>query len=285
MARELLTTDALLLRSVDYGEADRILTFHTRARGRVAALARAARKSKRRFGGALGLYTLSRLQLRARPGADLWTLDSAQPLHQFARIAADMGSFAHAGYGTELVRELSPAEQPDEQVFELLLELYRLLDEHGPGVAVLRAFELGLLACVGLAPVLDCCVSCGRERIAATDAHQREAGIGAAVVLDPARGGVICRDCAALSRGIGVRPLSVGARQLLAQLQALPSLEAARTSASCEALLRERDTLDDAREAMLGLLLHHVGKPLRSLAFIQKMSTSRRRASAPPDDA
>jgi DNA repair protein RecO (recombination protein O) len=274
VGREALVTEAIVLRTIPYGEADLILTLFTRARGRLSALARAARKSMRRFSGALDMFTLSSLHLRGHTGGDLWTLESAQPVRTFASLALDMGAFAHASYGTELLRELSPAEVPEEPALDLLLALFAELEAHGAHAQVLRAFELALLDVVGLSPVLDRCVGCGVTELD-----------GRGMLLDPARGGVCCASCAALARQPGVRPLSGPARQALARAQAAPDLAAARM------LAPEAEAATEARDAMLALLLGHVGKPLRSLEFIAKMSGAARarrdqasEPQAPPDE-
>lgn len=259
MSRESLSTHAIVLRSVPYGDADLVLSLYTRERGRLSAMARSARASRRRFAGSLGLFTLSTVHLSSRPGSELWTLVSAEVVQSFAELAVDMGSFAHASYGTELIRELTPAEVPDEHILELVLELYQALRQGGPSPLVLRAFELGLLGLVGLAPVLERCVSCGARDVD-----------GGGVVLDPNRGGVCCTSCAALSRGVGVRPLSGPARQLLCAAQSVDSLAEARQLASPEGGGGE------ARDAILALILGHIGKPLRSLEFIAKVSGANR---------
>lgn len=245
--------EAVILRRVDYGEADLIITLLCRERGKISALARAARRSKRRFGGALGLFTVSEVELRRRPGSELWTLSAATPRDVFPEITADLAAIAHGSYATELVRELSAPEQPDEDVFDLLLELFAAL-RAGAVASRLRAFELRLLSAIGLGPVFDRCAACG----------ERDLSRGA--VLDPHRGGAVCAGCAAASRTLGVRPLADDARQLLVAAQRAPSLAAA------DALETEGDAASAARDAMLALISHHVGKPLRSVEFIAKLS-------------
>lgn len=259
MARESLITEALVLRSVAYRDADLIVTLYTREHGRLAGLARGARKSRRRFSGALGLFTLSSVQLGGRSGGEMWTLQGAEPVRSFASLALDMGAFAHASYATELVRELTAAEQPEALVLDLLLELYQALTDDGPSPPMLRAFELRLLHILGLAPVLDRCVGCGTGDVD-----------GRGLVLDVARGGVCCVGCAALARQTGVRPLSGAARRGLAACQAASSLASARAEAPAPEVAAE------VRDALLAIVLDHVGKPLRSLEFIAKMTGASR---------
>jgi DNA repair protein RecO (recombination protein O) len=251
---------AVVLRKVAYGEADVIATLLAREQGKLSALARSARRSQRRFGAALELFTVSEVELRPHRGSELWTLSSAQTVESFAELARDVGSLAHASYGTELARELSAAEQPEPALFDLLVELFRSLGRRGPRIDVLRAFELALLDLIGLSPAFDGCAACGRS-----DGFALDRG----AVLDAARGGAICSTCAAGSRGAGVRPLGAGARAILAAAQ-----RAARGSGGLAAVDLgggRSDDADEARDAMLVLLTHHVGRPLKTVEFIGKL--------------
>lgn len=269
MSREAVTTDALVLRTVAYRDADLIVTIYTRDRGRLSALARSARKSRKRFGACLGLFTVSRVDLTSRRNAELWTMASADLVRTFGKLASDMACYAHASYGTELARELTPVEVPDERVFDRLVELYNELESGGASVTMLRAFELEMLELMGLAPVLDRCVGCQRGDIDSRGA-----------VLDPARGGVCCPDCAAFARSVGVRPLSSGARRVMLAAQSARTLaEARQIDGAAE---HRPEHLVEARDCIVSLILGHVGKPLRSLEFIAKVSgaaQARRRES------
>jgi DNA repair protein RecO (recombination protein O) len=251
----------VVLRKVAYGEADVIATLLAREQGKLSALARSARRSQRRFGAALELFTVSDVELRPHRGSELWTLSSAQTVESFAELARDIGSLAHASYGTELARELSAAEQPEPELFDLLVELFRSLARRGPRVDVLRAFEMALLDLVGLAPAFEACAACGRS-----DGFALDRG----AVLDAARGGAICSSCAAGSRGAGVRPLGAGARSVLTAAQ-----RAARASGGLAAVDLggggRGDDADEARDAMLALLTHHVGRSLKTVEFIGKL--------------
>jgi len=246
---------AVVMRKVAYGESDLIVTLLTRDLGKLSALARGARRSSRRFGAALELFTVSSVQLRAHR-SELWTLSSAETVTSYSHLARDVGGLAHASYGTELVRELCAPEQPDPAVFDLLIELYSALSKRGARADVLRAFELALLTGIGLAPSLDACAACGRS--GSSGALDRGA------LLDPARGGVVCSACAPSSRAAGVRPLSPGARAILLAAQRADDLSLVE--------LEQGDDAAEARDAMLSLVGHHVGRPLRTLEFLGKLN-------------
>lgn len=252
---------AVVLRKVAYGEADLIATLLAREQGKLSALARSARRSQRRFGAALELFTVSEVELRPHRGSELWTLSSAQTLESFADLAREVGALAHASYGTELVRELSAPEQPEPELFDLLVALFRSLAGRGARVDVLRAFELGLLDLVGLSPSLEACAGCGR-----TDSFALDRG----AVLDAARGGAVCSACAAASRGAGVRPLGAGARAVLTAAQRAARGAGGLPEVDLGGALRGDDA-EEARDAMLALLTHHVGRSLKTVEFIGKL--------------
>jgi DNA repair protein RecO (recombination protein O) len=250
-------TEALLLRSTPFGESDAVVTLFTREHGKLSALARGARASKRRFAGALGLLVLSNVDVKRRPRGDLWSLEGAEIAREWTALAGDVAAVAHASYAVEIVRELVPPEQPEPRLLDMLIEQHEALAEVGPSAAVLRALELGVLDALGHAPVLDACAACGRP-----DALDR-----GAVVFDAARGGVLCAACASTSRGAGVRPLPAGARAYLLAARAVPRLADA---AALEAGTDEHDRAA-ARDAVVGMITGLVGRPLRSIEFITKL--------------
>jgi DNA repair protein RecO (recombination protein O) len=261
-------SDGVVLRLIPYGDADQVATLFTRNDGRITALARGARRSKRRFGAALGHLVVSQLGLRPRVRGDLWTLESAQIVEDFTALAGDVAAYAHASYAIELLRELTPAEVAEPELLDLTIALHHSLAAGGPSPAVLRAFELSLLEAAGSAPVLDACASCGT-----TDLD------GGGTVFDPGRGGAICARCAAASRGPAVRPLPAAARAYLLEARAAAQLADARALDDPDEAARVDHAA--ARDAMLGMLTHLLGRPLRTVEFIGKVQTASRRREEP----
>lgn len=247
---------AVVLRRVAYRDSDLVLGLYSRKLGKISVLARGARNSRKRFGGVLGLFSLLEVELTAKPKSTMWTLVSANLSRSYGAFATDIAAMAHGSYGTELVRELTVDEQPDSQLLDLLVALYESLETCGPIAGRLRVFELALLSALGVGPVLDRCVVCATSKLM----------VGA--VLDPEHGGVVCADCSVVSTGQGVRPLSDDARLLLCEAQQA-------TTFSDGDVLDSRADTTAARAAMLGLLYWHVGKPLKSVEFIAKLSNSR----------
>jgi DNA repair protein RecO (recombination protein O) len=200
-----ISTDALLLRRVEYRDADLVLTFLSAEHGKLSALARGARKSSRRFGGALEpMHTLS-LELSERPGAELLVLHEAKLKTPRPAILEDLASLEAAGKALSWARRAVPFRTPETMpyaVIEALLD--RLAARAGAPRAALAEAGLALLPALGWGIDFERCVRCGRA-----------AAPEQAASVDPGRGGLVCRAC-------GGAPLRLGAaaRQRMARAAA-----------------------------------------------------------------
>lgn len=179
-------TEAVVLRSIRYGEADRILHLYSVDRGRLAAIAKGSRRSGSRFGGRLEPFFRLRLDLH-EGRSDLLTVTGAETVSPFARLREDADSLTAAARGCDAVSRLFDSSEPHPEVFNLLCTFLAVLDEDparsGPALQV--AFRLKLLLAAGLAPQLGQCARCGAG----------EAITG----FSPAAGGVVCTSCEAAS--------------------------------------------------------------------------------------
>src|SRR6185369_6027248 len=116
---ESVVTQAIVLRTVNFGESDRIVTLYGRSTGKVSAVARGARRSKKRFGAALGIFGIGEAVLKSRPRAssDLMWLESFTTTGSgFHELTTDVAKVAHAGYLCELVNELTPVHEVEPAV-------------------------------------------------------------------------------------------------------------------------------------------------------------------------
>lgn len=238
---------ALLLRAVDYGEADRVVTFFTRGLGKVTAFARAARKSQKRFGGALEPFHRLAIRYRDRRG-ELVSLVSASVERARPGIPADLDRIARAAYVTELVAEATRERAPHPELFDLLdagLEVLSSVELRGATAGGwLAAFELKLLALAGYRPDLAACADCG------------DAGAGRYRFV-PDRGVLCCMRCAG-GHGIAVSAGTV--RLLEASLEhALDRLERFAFSPS---------QVDEARRLLGPFIRVQLGKELKSARFL-----------------
>src|SRR6476660_3536275 len=154
-------TEAIVLRTYPLREADLIVTLFTRVEGKVRGVARSAKKSKRRFGGALEPLTYVRAFYDVRERQELARLDSCDVLE--SPMASEV-SYARAvalGHIAELLDELLPDHEANDAIFRLTLSVLNVLD--GPEVWMpVTYFELWLARLVGCLPELTECVTCGR---------------------------------------------------------------------------------------------------------------------------
>jgi DNA repair protein RecO (recombination protein O) len=187
-------TEAVVLRSMRYGEADRILHLYTPARGRVSAIAKGVRRARSRFGGRLEPFFRLRIELH-EGRSELLTVTGAQTVEGYPRLRGDGRALDAAARACDAVGRLFETSEPHPGVFNLLCRQLALLDERATGASLpsawssALAFRLKLLLAAGLAPQLGACASCGEQE------HL--------VGFSGAAGGVVCSACEAGSFALG----------------------------------------------------------------------------------
>jgi DNA repair protein RecO (recombination protein O) len=188
-------TEAVVLRSMRYGEADRILHLYTPDRGRVSAIAKGVRRARSRFGGRLEPFFRLRIELH-EGRSELLTVTGAQTVQGYPRLRGDARALDGAARACDAVRRLFETSEPHPGVFNLLCRHLALLDEKAGeaggaslGRAPALAFRLKLLLAAGLTPQLGACATCG----------EREHLVG----FSGAAGGVVCTACEAGSFPLG----------------------------------------------------------------------------------
>jgi DNA repair protein RecO (recombination protein O) len=157
-------TEGIVLRSLRYGEADRILHLYTPERGRVSAIAKGVRKARSRFGGRLEPFFRLNLVLYEGRG-DLLTVTSAETVAAHPRLREDARTLDGAARACEAVARIFDDGDPHAGVYHLLANELALLDQApaSAGRANSLAFRLKLLLAAGFAPQLAACASCGER--------------------------------------------------------------------------------------------------------------------------
>ena len=232
-------TEAVVLRSIRFGEADRILHLYTERRGRVGAMAKGVRRVRSRFGGRL--EPLSRVNLVLHEGrGELCTVTQADTVHAHGRLKDRRDSLERGVQACEAVLRLFDSEEPNRPAYNLLCRELALLDTEPLAAtrAQALAFRLKLLLAAGFVPELAACATCGeREHLGGFSASA---------------GGVVCAGCEA-----GSFPLDADAHAFLADALARPLTEA---PAAPETALRQAD------RAIAETLEHHAHVRLRRVA-------------------
>jgi len=177
------TVSSVVLRRIDLGEKDRILTVYTKEHGKLAAVAKGARRPGSRLAGASEPFTYARMFLST--GKELDVLTQAEIRESFPRAKSDIASVAYAVYMLELLDHFVDDRQPNPDLFDTLLSCMYVLESGSDPELAARYYELQLLALMGYDPGFDACLRCGRaigrERIA----------------FSPALGGIVCGRCGA----------------------------------------------------------------------------------------
>lgn len=215
--------EAIVLRTMEYAEADKILTLYTPTLGKVHAIAKGVRRPTSRMGGHLDLFAHATILLVHGRTLDIVT--QGQGLHAFTQLRHDLDRLAKACYAVELVDRFTEDHNPAPDLFRLLLRALERIDSGTRPAATLLLFTLHLLSLSGYRPQLHRCVTCE---------HTIEPGSNA---FDSELGGVLCPQCAPAHAT--ARPISDTALKLLRNLQtrgeALLQLTAIPAAAQSEA--------------------------------------------------
>jgi DNA repair protein RecO (recombination protein O) len=238
---------AVVLRKLDYGEADRIYTLLTRQHGKVGAIAKGVRRSTSRLASALELFSVVDVQLAKGRSLDVVTQVVRLP---GPRVDADVERTAHAGLIAELADRVSEERHPEEGLFELtVLALHELANEAEPRRA--SAYYMSVaLDLLGYAPQLQACASCGQPLPEAPAA------------FSPAAGGFLCVNCA--EPGMHLAP--VQALKVL-RVMATGGIELYRRLRLDPGLIGEVERVLEAQ------LEYHLDRQLKSLRFLRQMRT------------
>jgi DNA repair protein RecO (recombination protein O) len=250
-------TPAFVLRTVDYGDADVIVTMLGREIGKFSAMARSAKRSTKRFGGSLLPMRALDATVSFKPQRSLANLLDASVVRDFPGLEATFEKITFASYATELVRAVLREGDKASEVFDLLDAYYTRLggaaDDDRVLEVMLHHFTLDLLSWSGAAPELDGCHRCGV----------------AAESLDKLRclrtgEGLVCNDCARRGEAYGVIDT--------ATLSVLRYLRSPEGTAPRE--VAESATLAQARRIIEAALHTVVDTELKSRGMLEPLLSS-----------
>jgi DNA repair protein RecO (recombination protein O) len=172
--------DAIVIRSQEYGESDRILTVFSREHGKIQVIAKGVRKPKSRQRGGTQLFTYADFLLYQ--GRSLDTVSQVSPKESFAHLWDDLERTMAATGIAELLDISVLTGQPHPELFTLSLTCLFLLANYDP-LLILSAYALRLMTILGYSPVLEECAECGAKVE------------GERLYFSPLAGGILCELC------------------------------------------------------------------------------------------
>lgn len=171
----------IVIRRIDLGEKDRILTIYVREEGKLSAVAKGSRRPGSKLSGASEPFTYGKFQLSR--GRNLDVLAQADIRESFPNVKKEIIRVAYGVYMLELINHFVDEHQPNPDLFDTLLSSMYVLESGTDPEVTARHFELSILRQLGYEPHFEACLKCGKKT------GRRK------VAFSPALGGVVCGDC------------------------------------------------------------------------------------------
>ena len=250
----LCTTNAIVIRSHDYGESDRIITFFTKDFGKIKGIAKGARRSKKRFQNALDLFSHLRLIFFDREGMGLVRAEGCDIINSFPKIREDLKKIFYGNYFLELANEMAAEGEANPEAFNLLLSFLSILNETEAKEEGLRVFEIRMLSLFGYQPNMRRCDLCKN-------------GWGdlktVPLLFSLQRGSLVCERC---SRGWNnLIPLSLGTARLIERISQMELAKIHRLKFTSQ-------SLSESRELLPRFIAYQLGKELKSLKVLKSIN-------------
>jgi len=193
-------TEAVILRRINLGEADRILTAYSPDHGKLRLIAKGVRKPTSRKAGHLEPFT--RVQLLVARGRNMDIITQAEAIDMYPALRADLARIGRAAYVAELIDRFVVEGEESRQLYRLVLATYERLETEVEPAMALRFFQIHMLLASGFGPELYSCLKCGRD-LSPVDQY-----------FSHADGGVYCPECGRVHEG-NLKPVTVNGLKML----------------------------------------------------------------------
>ncbi|NLP47182.1 MAG: DNA repair protein RecO [Epulopiscium sp.] len=180
---QVLKTKGLVLREVEVGESDKIITVFTEEKGKISISAKGARKPRSRF--IAGTQVFAYCDFICYKGKNIWNLSQVEVIETFHSLRNDIYTLSYGIYAMELLETIGVENSPSKQLLQLSLHtLWQLAKGDLDPTLVIRIYEWKSMSLSGFTPAVTQCVGCGKEE------HFIYFSIG--------EGGVLCKECSHL---------------------------------------------------------------------------------------
>jgi DNA repair protein RecO (recombination protein O) len=244
-------TSAIVIKTLDYGESDRIITLLTTDFGKIKGIAKGAKRSRRRFSNALELFTLSKVIFFDKRETGLVRIEGCDIVDTFSAIRDDIRKIAFGSYFAELVDEMTAEREGNPDLFNTLKVFLSLLSDGEAETQILRVFEIRLLSLLGYQPELNSCLRCNEPF---------EPGEGARFSVK--KGGLLCEKC---SHGYtDLIPVSLGTARML-------HLALEMDLSKVHRLRFSQQALSEGEVILSTFIQYHINKELKSKKFLKDL--------------
>lgn len=244
----LYRTDAIVLGHRNIGEADRVLTLFSPAKGKIHAVARGVRRPHNRLLGGTQIFTFSNFLIMESRTID--SISQCEIKESFHKIRANLERMAYGLYFAEMLRASTPEEDKNRDLFNFFLKTLYFLQEWNDLELLSRIYEIKLMAIQGFAPEVFRCVSCGEK-------------LSERMRFSSSLGGVLCFRC--LKDDVKAVDISYEAVRALRYFIKKPYRELISLD------LRE-DVKKQLKNASHPFILHHLDRKLKTLEFINDIN-------------
>ena len=247
----LYKTRAIVIKSMNLSESDRLVTFMTENHGKVKCVAKGARKVKNRFWGALEPMSLIHLIYFGKEHQRLFRLNQSDIIESFQTIREDFDKLYTGVYFLDLIDAMVLEGHWDPEIFSLLYQALAALDHQTELDPLRRLFEVRLLSLSGYKPQLENCVICRKKH---------ENGM---LPFSYTHNGIVCSSCSGKAK-IDIQ-FSVGTKNYLKKLLNVEIK-------TCERLKFPKSQTEEIEMVTHRLILSHLGRELKSYPFIKNMA-------------
>lgn len=240
-------TEAIVLKSFDYRETSRIVTFFTKEQGKITGIMKGIRRDPRKFGSSVEKYSVNDLVYYHYSRTDLHLVSQCDLKQYFFRIRDDYERNVVANYALELVNKIMPAEQPNTDVYDLLFHFLEQLQSEKDLERLVSIFQIKMLQYSGFSPHLDSCVRC-------------EQPVRGKVRFSMSSGGLVCPDCPTMEASFTV--ISQGAVSTIMHIER-------ESWQGCLRLGLATKVRAELKYILHNFLEYHLEQPVRASKFLR----------------
>jgi DNA repair protein RecO (recombination protein O) len=242
----IVKTEAIVLKSFDFRETSKIVTFYTREFGKVKGLMKGIRKDPRKFGSSVEKFSVNDIVFYQYRNSDIHLVSQCDMKEYYFSLRHDLRRMTAASYILELVDAIMPVEQQNEDIYELILQYLASLQSDQDVSKLVHIFQIKTLLYSGFRPHLDSCVKCTKKVQGQTRFSMK-------------LGGLVCDICRT-SDG-DVAPISRGTVNSIIHIEQSEWAQTLRLGLS-EAIKKE------LKYVLNNFLVFHLEKHLRSARFV-----------------